>query len=117
MKIVLFAPDFSSRLLLPDSGAAGVEAALIAAGCTVQMHLMRLDLVQDALASPAQALLLWPEGGVCSGAGAPAGLDLWLDALARLRPGLPGMCIAPFACGTRKARRSPPDWRAAVSCC
>ncbi len=56
---------------------------------TVVARAERHSLVRDAQQLDAQALLLWPDP-----AGGAAELDAWLDALAALRPALPGVCIA-----------------------
>lgn len=103
MKNTLPEPAFPTRLLLlgrPEAWLGtdwqAVETALGAAGCTVVARATRHSLVQDALVSSPQALLLWAQE-------AAAELPELLDALALLNPTLPGVCIA----NTAERQRGP----------
>lgn len=95
MKNTLPEPAFPTRLLLlgrPEAwlsdGWRALEQGLGEAGCTVVARATRHSLVQDALESSPQVLLLWAEA---------AELPELLAALARLSPALPGVCIADTA--------------------
>ena len=93
MKAAMFEPDLPSRLLVLGHCPPELAAALAAAGSSTRTCATRHSLVQDALESSAQALLLWP----ATGSDEQAELDAWLTALELQRqalPALPGVCIA-----------------------
>ncbi|MGS0753761.1 type IV pili methyl-accepting chemotaxis transducer N-terminal domain-containing protein [Roseateles sp. GG27B] len=96
MKASMFEPDLPSRLLVLGHCPPELAAALAAAGCSTRICATRHSLVQDALESSAQALLLWPASGPADATDG-AELDVWLAALELQRqalPALPGVCIA-----------------------
>ncbi len=93
------------QLLCPPEARAlpawlRLEEALARQACTVIEHGARHNLVQHALESPAQALLLWSP----SGAAKPGAVTALLDQLEQLPAGCAAVCVAAGADEAQRRR-------------